>query len=211
MSSSICQNCKERRGRFCRKCVDGMTAPLHIAVRQAAMAKVGEQPAWTPLERAELSDKTDPATATLAFGANPEIWINSRYQVAVRRWPTGPWGPMVHLSVKRWDKQPADDWRDLMLLKDTLVGPETEGVNLLPASSRVVDGANQTHLWIFPKFKFPFGFEGRCVTEEALFNSVQRPFEPHVRPKDLKTKDELMAWYEKQKTFIASRGGGGPI
>jgi hypothetical protein len=91
-----------------------------------------------------------------------EIWINNLYQVNV----SYPNDEIIHLSIKRRDKKPIHDWRHLQWIKTIIVGPENEGIELYPAESRVVDTANQYHLWVFrdPTFRFPVGYnEGRMV------------------------------------------------
>ena len=96
---------------------------------------------------------------------------------------------MIHLSIKRNDRQPIHDWRDLQRIKNELVGPEFEAVELYPAESRMVDGANQFHLWVIidPAVRFPFGFAERLVSENPGEGAVQRPFEPDNRPADADT------------------------
>lgn len=103
-----------------------------------------------------------------------EIYLNDVYQVHLRRQKE-----IVHLSIKRIDRQPIHDWRDLQEIKNQLLGEETEAVELYPAESRRVDAANQYHLWAITKpcFRFPFGFPDRLVTEASLGKSVNRPFE----------------------------------
>lgn len=92
-----------------------------------------------------------------------EVWLNDLYQVNVRRDEH-----IVHLSIKRRDKNPIHDWRNLQDIKNMLVGEEHEAVELYPAESRRVDSANQYHLWVStdPRFRFPFGFTERLVTDE---------------------------------------------
>lgn len=107
------------------------------------------------------------------------VWINDVYQVAERRLGNGDEKyEMIHLSIKRLDRQPVHDWRDLQKIKNEIVGSECEGVELYPAESRRVDTANQYHLWVFssPSIKFPFGFSTRSVSEEEIGNSKQRKF-----------------------------------
>lgn len=107
--------------------------------------------------------------------ATDEIWMNDKYQVNRREGEEG----LVHLSIKRRDKKALPDWRDFQAIKNQLIGPECEAVELFPAESRLVDTANQYHLWGVrtPGFRFPFGFnDGRMVTDEPLGKSVQRPF-----------------------------------
>lgn len=113
--------------------------------------------------------------------ANDEIWLNDSYQVNVRKVEPTPGSglpPMVHLSIKRLDKGPARDWRDFQQIKNELVGPECEGCELYPADSRVVDSANQFHLWVFktPEVRFPFGFPHGVKTDALFANSRQRSF-----------------------------------
>lgn len=111
------------------------------------------------------------------------VFINSLYQVNVRKNPPmqSGWPDMIHLSIKRRDKAPIHDWRDLQRIKNELVGPEYEGIELYPAESRLVDTANQYHIWVFmdPAFKLNVGFkDGRMVTDHSNeTGAVQRPFE----------------------------------
>lgn len=91
-------------------------------------------------------------------------WRNDVYQVAVTQ--EGQW---CHLSIKRNDRLPIKEWRDMQQIKNELVGPEWEAVELYPAESRLVDTANQYHLWIFTGegegFKWPFGYRTRKVLD----------------------------------------------
>lgn len=113
--------------------------------------------------------------------ANDEIWANNIYQVVVRRdaeLMAGPhdWPPITHLSIKRLDREPIHDWRDLQRIKNELVGPENEGVELYPAESRLVDSSNQYHLWVMQSDKamFPFGYTKRLVFDEGVGGAKQR-------------------------------------
>ncbi len=143
---------------------------------------------WTPFEEADV-DRSDPEAAFAFEGCT--IFLNNKYQVAVRPCET-PSGLMVHLSIKRRDKLPIHDWRDLQRIKNELVGPEAEGVELYPAESRLVDSANQFHIFCFPEAAFPFGFhEGRLVTEAGANGSKQRPFPLFKKPPDLITQEGM--------------------
>lgn len=114
-----------------------------------------------------------------------EIFINDVYQVNVCRDPLeqharNKFPAVVHLSVKRHDKQPIHDWRDLQSIKNLLVGREHEAIELYPAESRVVDTVNQYHLWVFadPEVRVPIGWRDRAVQEKMPgTNTEQRPFE----------------------------------
>lgn len=138
-----------------------------------------QDPPWTPFERTGQVVRD-------SNGALPEgtVWRNSRYQVVLRTCGEEGSPAIVWLSIKRHDGYPARDWRDLQRLKNELVGTEVEAVELFPAESRLVDNANQTHLWCFPGFVFPFGFQVRLVSEGTQ-GVTQRPFEVDNRPSDL--------------------------
>jgi len=125
-----------------------------------------------------------------------EIWINNIYQVMVmRNFHHDEWPEMIALSIKRRDKQAIRDWRDFQRIKNEIVGPEHEAVELYPAESRLVDSANQYFLFVFTdaKARFPFGFTERFVTEEASFGTQQRPWRKGEKPKDLKTVAQYCA------------------
>lgn len=125
------------------------------------------------------------------------IFLNDIYQVNVRRMIVEGMGRCVHLSIKRRDRQPVTDWRDIQWIKNQLVGPEVEAVQLFPAESRLVDTSNQFHIFCFPDIRFPFGFDERLVSETPLElvkgqASVQRPFAEYVRPVDLEENENRM-------------------
>lgn len=103
-----------------------------------------------------------------------DIWLNDIYQVSV-----APFGGGVRLAVRRKDRQPIHDWRHMQAIKNELVGPECEGVELFPAESRLVDTANQYYMWCCktPGWRFPFGFGSRAVFEGSVGSSVNRKLE----------------------------------
>lgn len=95
---------------------------------------------------------------------NEEVYLNDQYQVNVRKLKS-PFGDMFWLSIKRLDKESIHDWRDLQEIKNLIVGPENEGVELYPAEARRVDTVNQYHLFVLAdKTKWwPFGFTDREI------------------------------------------------
>lgn len=189
MGSKACQSCGDRKARLCTECAGAGVPP----------------PSWTPFLPATPIAGTDPDAVRLLNGA--ELWVNSLYQVAVRRQPGGPWGPMVHLSIRRLDRGPVREWRDLQRIKCDLVGPESEGVELFPAESRLIDTANQYHLWVFTTFRFPFGSrDGRLVGDSPTGNAVQRPFDQ--RPGDTLSGDALDDEVRRRLAKTAARADG---
>lgn len=164
---------------------------------------------WVPLERASINRdsqkttraamiqrwKNDPAfRAAMPEGvtlrdvliklreefaeAADNIWMNDLYQVIIKAVAFAG-QPGWHLSIKRLDKKPITDWRHRQWIKNQLLGPEVEAVELYPAESRLVDTANQYHLWAYqePGYKFPFGFPAGFKMEGSLGNSEQRDFD----------------------------------
>lgn len=109
-----------------------------------------------------------------------KLMLNNVYQVAIRQAALAEGPPasdtweqrlnlpgMIHLSIKRRDRKPVGPERFLHFqrIKNDLVGPEHEAVELYPAESRLVDCAHQYHLWCSPiaGWRFPFGFVERFV------------------------------------------------
>jgi hypothetical protein len=84
---------------------------------------------------------------------------------------------MAWLCIRRRDSSPVHDWRHLQQIKNDLCGPECEAVELYPRESRLVDTANQYHLWVLPKgIELPFGYEEREVSDRAWGANKNRPF-----------------------------------
>jgi len=148
---------------------------------------------WSPFKRAFIPDdvwertlsecNTEEELKVALSLYDDMIFKNNLYQVNVRLHMShdhdGP--DIVHLSIKSIDKAPIRDWRHMQRIKNEIVGPEIEMVELFPAESRLVDTANQYHMWGYmdPRYRFPFGFdEGRVVETTASFSGArQRPFE----------------------------------
>ena len=141
---------------------------------------MGKPHKWQPLRRAgfikpaspELIAETmrvydidaDAAKAKLdAYERDSEYWLNDLYQVQVR--PVGDGG--VHINIRRRDGGPIlRDWRHFQQIKNEILGPECEAVELYPAESRKWDESNKYHLWGYRDgARFPIGFEGRNVDE----------------------------------------------
>lgn len=113
--------------------------------------------------------------------ASDEVWKSDKYTVAIRRFPKSDHAPaMIHLSIKANDRSPCRDWREFQRIKNELLGPEFEAVELYPAESRLVDSANQYHLWALADegMAFPFGFGERFVVDHSSGGAEQRPFDP---------------------------------
>ena len=105
------------------------------------------------------------------------IYMNDLYQVNVEavHAPFGEEaGDMFWLSIKRRDRGPVRDWRELQQIKNMIVGDEHEGFEVYPAESRLVDTANQYHLWVFmdPAVRLPVGYRHREVLDSGAAAAV---------------------------------------
>lgn len=158
--------------------------------------RLGKRPHWTPFQR---------ATSCLQDGREIKptdylIFVNSRYQVTLFHCEDDErFGPVIHLSIKsRENSATAHDWRDMQRIKNELLGPEVEAVEVFPAESRLVDTSNQYHLFCFPgeiggfpglanrRVKLPWTISHtRLVSESVTGSSCQRPFDADCRPGDL--------------------------
>ena len=112
-----------------------------------------------------------------------EIWINEKYQVNILRGENCDQyihmedfkGKCDYLSIKTLDKEPIHDWRDLQQIKNELCGKDREALEIYPAESRLVDTANQYHLWVIPKdAQIPFGFTQREVITKEQEGGYQK-------------------------------------
>lgn len=163
-----------------------------MSARKPKGGRTVAQP-WEPFtERVVSSEMAEQLTAEGWEPGTYAIWRNNRYQVLGRgvQLPPGTLGiadgRIVHLSIKRVDRGPiVRDWRHMQRIKNELVGPECEGVELYPAESRLLDEANQYHMWVVPDatFRFPFGrltrlVEGPEATEGT--RARQRGFDAKV-------------------------------
>ncbi|MEI9897687.1 MAG: hypothetical protein WDN28_28470 [Chthoniobacter sp.] len=95
----------------------------------------------------------------------PHLFVNDVYSVRMR-----DAAPFVQLDITRFDGRPCTSWREFQQIKNELVGPECEAVELFPAESRLVDTSNQYHLWVNPdpNYRFPFGYSRRVVLDEPV-------------------------------------------
>src|SRR5262245_22612674 len=155
---------------------------------------------WTPFTAAVFAE-ADKAVFNNVNVEPDQAFRNSRYQVSVWYHQHPTFGVMAHLSIKTHDRQARHDWRDLQRIKNELCGPECDAVEVYPSESKLVDSANQYHLFVFRDHKLDFGFQTRLVSEDRWINSRQRPFPKDAKPTDLVGNDVMDA--------IARGGKGG--
>lgn len=111
-------------------------------------------------------------------------YISDTYQVCMRPLEPEEHGfgyflEIIWLSYKRHDRKSFGDWRIKQHIKNQIVGPECEAIEIYPAESRRMDTSNQYHLWCFPKGAFVpiYIFNDRAIIKgKANYGkSVQRP------------------------------------
>jgi hypothetical protein len=137
-------------------------------------------------EAVEAGYSADELNAAREWMAKQEIFLNDEYQVNIDKNPAHGFTQfdIWHLSIKRIDRDIIHDWRDLQQIKNLLVGPEYEAIEVYPAESRLMDSANQYHLWVFVACKnvegpptIPIGWTTRLVTDKSIGDSINRPFD----------------------------------
>ena len=135
---------------------------------------------WKPLEPSVPHRNGKPIDI-----GDEKQYANDQYVVTTREMQAAdPNAPRaMHLSIRRQDRQPCRDWRDFQRIKNQLAGPEWTAVEIYPAESVKVDGANQYHLFCFDVPYLGFGFTRRIVARQAQVDmvtpgAVQRDPEP---------------------------------
>ena len=105
-----------------------------------------------------------------------ELWSNADYLALVLRDCTtvaiaAAEVLVTRIEVIRRDRTEIRDWRDLQRIKNDVVGPEHEAVELFPAESRLIDSANRYYLWCFPLGSVAIGMYG----ERRVWGPEQSP------------------------------------
>lgn len=135
--------------------------------------------AWQPLKKLWCKCDGDRGVAinpVIKLG-HDELWQNDTYQVLVRYWypkgwdePGGDKNPVIkQLSIHRHDRKAVTDWRHLQQMKNEVEGEEAYGVEIYPPESRLVDMANEYHLFVWPEgFDLGLGIPEGEVTDDDL-------------------------------------------
>jgi hypothetical protein len=140
------------------------TRPWRPLVRATTPKELPAELVATTARRMDMTQGEAVAFLKTEF-SDAEFWVNPLYQVQVKRSPE-----LVWINIRRRDgKAIVRDWRHFQRIKNEVVGPECEAVELYPAESRLVDESNKYHLFCIPdpSYRFPFGFESRSVRYES--------------------------------------------
>lgn len=148
---------------------------------------------WEPLQRAVpiVPDWVKDDPEAIRHIQMREVWKNNIYTVTVFRNMDGTIIPdeqveVICLSIKANNKSVRRDWREFQKIKNEILGPEEEAVEIYPAESRLVDTANQYFLWCMKGKRAPVGFVERLVAEgDGGIGARQRPWHREERPADL--------------------------
>jgi len=173
-----------------------MTATRWIGGNDVAKRRRGPTPPrrWDPMRHSvsfftgspEQKARRDALIAKMGDTyQEPEVWGNSIYSAFITRDDAGN---VRHISYHRRDRKAARDWRDTQRLKNDIAGAECEAIELYPAQSRVLDTANEYHLFVFPPgVILPFGWNAQQIAEAEAdiaeagdIGGTQRPFDQEI-------------------------------
>lgn len=144
---------------------------------------------WQPLRRhhpvecnQEFVEMHRREWAHVDGGVDVDVWSNDVYSIVA---VVGRASGQAYLSIKRHDRHVVRDWRHLQQIKNEVMGPESEAVELFPAESRIVDEANQYHLWCRPAGDpWPIGFPERHVATAADARRLNQESGGRARQRD---------------------------
>lgn len=142
--------------------------------------RVRQRTKWSPWQRTPR-DIVDP----ICDEVGDVMMVNNLYAVIVGgktfTLPDSREGKVTSLSIKRHDKKPIHDWRELLRIKNELIGAECWGVEAYPPMSELMDTSNQFQLYVFPEgYIMPFGIYGGQVVVEG--DGTSGPGKSRQRP-----------------------------
>jgi hypothetical protein len=92
--------------------------------------------------------------------------------------PTAGMEGPLQLAIHDKHRTTRHDWREFQRIKNEICGPEREAVELYPAESRLVDTANEYHLWVSASGEsIEVGFRARAVADR---DTTIDPTDPRV-------------------------------
>jgi hypothetical protein len=141
--------------------------------------------AWQPMQRGILNPRYVETVydGKIPDGIRVEVWSNDTYEATVEHHLTEDGEEWAYITLKRYDRHAVRDWRHLQSIKNEVTDPEREAMELFPAESRLMDEANQYHLWVLPVgAEIGFGQRERCVKHpedvRGLGKARQRAWQP---------------------------------
>lgn len=117
------------------------------------------------------------------------VWANNIYQVNIGYADpkdTGGIG-IAHLIIRRLVKWPIHSWAHFQAIKNELIGPECEAVEMYPAKKHLVDAKEHYHLWAFtsPEQSLGIGFMDKRQVKDrgyptGVFMELAQAFSLHL-------------------------------
>lgn len=95
-----------------------------------------------------------------------KYYENNIYNV----WINNPAELFIHITVARKDNKPVNNWYDLWNIKNQLAGEDATAIEIYPARNDLIDGQNQRHLFVLPKYICPEKIDFGNVHELFLYN-----------------------------------------
>ena len=139
-----------------------VSAFIHGEVTTPFQRASMDVPTWQEVAATAGLSEAD-ARAKVAWLESQKVWVNNLYQVNVEEIGDGK---LVHLIIRRLDRQPIHNWQHFQQIKNEILGDECEAVEIYPRESQLVDEKHHYHLWGFrsPLDSFGIGFQvGRQV------------------------------------------------
>ena len=143
-----------------------------VAMRQGQNQKPNDYHEWLQ----SIADEHGITTEELAdLTHHDEVWLNDRYRCSVRYVASDmsdaedPRLGLCHLSIHSHTRGTSHDWRHFQRIKNDVMGPNREALEIYPDERRLVDTSNEYHLWVLPEGVWaPFGFDERYVDYETI-------------------------------------------
>lgn len=128
------------------------------ANRRAAVSQMRKRGSWDWQERDPIAYGLDQFQSLRRLR---QAFVNDFYIVQIYDF-VSELGPMVHLAV-RGVNQGEPPWRDMQRIKNELVSPVREAVQVYPKQADVTDVAPMYHLFVLPEtWPIPFGLHREC-------------------------------------------------
>ena len=105
------------------------------------------------------------------------FYANELYQATVdySKWDAKSREGYIYISLKNHKRTTNVSWQHKQWIKNDICGEEMEAMELFPAESRLVNTANQYHLWVLDKI--PFGFNKRIVSSADVMGRGKQTIE----------------------------------
>jgi hypothetical protein len=102
------------------------------------------------------------------------VYGNSLYTCTVTQRDARGMDGELELSIHTHTRNVRHDWREFQRIKTEVAGGEREACELYPAESRLVDRANEYHLWVLPAGeRFPWSIDGGARSVSSTYTDEE--------------------------------------